>query len=81
MINRLKNKKIEIRQKKDGTFRVYYGEKELKYIPVSEYINNQKSKEELKWNRERGGYSRADHPWKKYGYQWALSKKLKEAMV
>jgi Helix-turn-helix domain len=79
MINRLRNKKIEIRQKLDGTFRIFYDSQELKYLPVMEYVSPQRvldCKEKLVWNQARGNYPRTNHPWKKYGYQIPLSNHL-----
>lgn len=79
MINRLKNKKVEIRQKGDGTFRVFLGDRELNYMPLTEFIEKRalNSKEKLMWMPKREWHPGQEHPWKKYGYQWALSKKMK----
>jgi hypothetical protein len=84
MINRLRNKKIEIRQKLNGTFRIFYGDRELKCVPVLEYVSQQRvfdCKEKLVWNQGRGGHPGKDHPWKKYGYQIPLSNCLKRSCV
>jgi hypothetical protein len=86
LINRLKNKRIEIRQKQDETIRIFYNDKELKCIPALEYNNDLivlDSKEKLVWYPNQGGHPIKNHPWKRYAYQWALSKqlKLKGAMI
>lgn len=77
MIERLKNKKIEIRQR-HGKIRFFYGEHELKCIPLKEYIKQEKldSKTKLVWKPGKINYSRVSHPWKKYGYQIPLSNQL-----
>lgn len=80
MINRLKNKKIEIRQKANGTFRIFYGDNELKYVPVLEYISKQRipdCKGELVWEPVKNYKPGLDHPWKKYGHQMSLSNRFK----
>lgn len=83
MINRLRNKKIEIRQKSDGTFRVFYNERELKYKPLKKCIDDRvmDCKDLLVWNEGRGGKPKPDHPWKKYAYRWELEKQLKQKKV
>jgi Helix-turn-helix domain len=77
MTNRLKYKKIEIRQRDDGSFRAFHLDKELKFIPIMEYASEPKIVE-LNWQKGQGGiregYPASDHPWKKYSYQWALKK-------
>lgn len=79
MINRLKNKKIEIRQKYDGTFRVFQGERELRYVARIEYFDRQvlDSKEKLVWHPGRGGHPTENHPWKKYSYPEMMSNRTK----
>ena len=83
IVNTLKNKKIEIRQKHDGSFRVFYNDKELKYVPIMEYDDHMEldSKEKLVWNPHRGGRPGMDHPWKKYAFQLALSKQQRQNRV
>ncbi len=86
MVNRLKNKKIEVRQKDEDKIRIFYGKRELNYVPLMEWdkqvLNN---KERLFWKTGRGtcgGHPKADHPWKQYPYPWDSSKKVKkEAMI
>lgn len=83
-VNRLKNKKIEVRQKQDGTIRVFHNEKELSFIRAEDYIDEHvilDYKEKLRWNLQRGGHPSSDHPWKKYAYQWELCKQLKQLEV
>jgi hypothetical protein len=84
MINRLKNKRIEIRKKLNGNFRVFYGSQELNYVPVMEYINPRKTlncKEKLAWNQGKGGHPGTNHPWKRFGYQIPLSNRLGRAVI
>ena len=78
MINRLKNKRIEISQAFNGVFRVFYEGKELNYKPLTEYVDGQEPLNKLIWNHVRGGHPRVDHPWKKYAYQMALEKKIRQ---
>jgi len=82
MINRLRNKKIEIRSQLGGSFRVFYGDKELKYIPIEESINRRDSldvKEKLVWKTKEVWHPDISHPWKKHSYEMPLKKqKLKE---
>lgn len=80
MINRLKNKKIEIRQKQDGTFKIYYGDKELKYVSMKEYTDPKEvldCKKKLEGMRDKRSCLRTDHPWRKYGYQIARRNQLR----
>jgi hypothetical protein len=79
MVNRLRNKKVEIRQKSDGTFRVFHNGKELRYMPIEEFVEQRvlDVKEKLMWQPKREWHPSREHPWKKYWYQWALSKKVK----
>jgi transposase len=84
MINRLKNKKIEIRQKDNGTFKIFYDNKELKYAPVTEYVSEQRvldHKEKLAWEPAKTSHPGSNHPWKKYGYQIPLSNHLKRMRI
>lgn len=79
-VNRLRNKQIELRQKFDGTFRAFYEGVELQYSSTAEYLDKElvNSKEKMVWNPGKGGHPTGNHPWKKYGYQWELSKKVKQ---
>lgn len=84
-INRLKNKKIEIRQKNDGTFKVFYEHKELKYILLEEYIEKEvlNAKEKLMWEPKNRYTPNRQHPWKGYSYNMSCKNKLRkeESMV
>ena len=87
MVNRLKNKKIEIRTVSEGTMRVFYAGKELSFIPIKDYIVEQTildCKDKLVWKPGRGGNAKPkdnSHPWKKYGYQIKLRNELKRMAV
>ena len=84
MVNRLNKKKVEIRQKSDGTFRVFFGNKELQYKPIKELSNRETLdvKEKLVWETREIWHPDISHPWKKRSYERLLHKqKLKEAMV
>jgi hypothetical protein len=82
-INRLRNKTIEIRRKGDESFRVFYNDIELKYMPIKEYIRPEvlDCKEKLVWKPGRGGHPTVNHPWKRYGYQVGLGNKLKHMEI
>ena len=70
MINRLQNKKIEIRQNNNDTFRVFYGNHELKYAPM-EYMDDRKilnGKEKITWKTKTRYSPPDDHPWKTRAY-------------
>lgn len=73
IVNRLVNKKIEIRQRSDGKeFKVFYGDQELRYKPLCERVSHNiiDAKEKLIWKQGRGNHHHSNaHPWKKYGYQ------------
>lgn len=78
MINRLKCKKIEVRQNHSEELRVFYENKELRFVPIEESIGEKiilDCKEKIFWAPEKG------HPWKRYGYQLPLSNKLKQMRV
>lgn len=84
--NRLKGKKVEIRHKSDGTFRVFYNGMELRYMPIEEFIEQRElnTKEKLVWKPKKEWHQSKEHPWKKYWYQWTLSEEIKlkeKAMV
>lgn len=66
--NRLKKQKVEVRWKQDGSFRLFFKDKELKYIPAGEYTEKTvlNSKEKLVWNPPRGCKPGANHPWRKH---------------
>jgi hypothetical protein len=77
MINRLRNQKIEIREGVDDRIRIFYRDKELKYVLLENYKDEHKvidSKEKMVWGIGRGGNSHpgVDHPWKKYAYPISL---------
>jgi hypothetical protein len=80
LTHKLGKKKIEVREKIDGTFRLFFNNKELKYVPVEEYQEKKilDSKEKLIWNPTYKVKPESTHPWKKYGYQMQLSNKIKK---
>lgn len=76
LLNRLRNKRVEIRKRSDGLLRVFCDEKELRYIPLEQFIEDSAiNKERLIWTRGRGrprAPQNINHPWKKYRrYKWA----------
>jgi hypothetical protein len=86
MINRLRRKKVEVREKQDRTMVVLYEGKELRFIPAEEDVSDHQiidHKDKLVWEPGRGGHPKKNHPWKKYSYQIALENKIKqlESMV
>jgi hypothetical protein len=86
MVNRLRNKKIEIRTSLEGKMRVFYEDKELSYMPLMQYRDKHTildCKEKLLWQPGRGNTHPQgnDHPWKKYGYQLRRSNELKRRHV
>lgn len=84
MINRLRNKQIEIRQKMDGTIRVFYKDIELRFIRAEEFIdeyNILENKKKMEW-KSRGHSQTIDHPWKRYDYDARMREQRKQwAMV
>lgn len=78
--NKLIKQKVEVRQKIDGSFKIFFKDKELKYIPIEEYQEKTivDTKEILVWNQCRGGKPQSDHPWKKYSYQVELSNRIRK---
>lgn len=68
--NRLKKQKVEVRWKQDGSFKLFFKDKELKYIPAGEYTEKTvlNSKEKLVWNPGRDYKPGVNHPWRKYGH-------------
>ena len=70
MVNRLQNKRVEIRRSQDDTIRVFYGNKELKYV-CAEYVTEHKTldnKEKLTWKPKNTYHPPLTHPFKRYGY-------------
>ena len=74
MSNKLRKQKVEIREKQDGSFKIFYKNQELKYVPIGEYQdkNIMDAKDRLVWNPSTGGKPEFTHPWKRYGYQIPL---------
>lgn len=66
-INRLMNKRVEIRQTSDH-IRVFYEGKELKYALMSEWFDKQllNSKQIIVWKDHARRAPAKDHPWRKY---------------
>lgn len=84
----LSRRKVEVRQKTDGTIKIYHENEELRYVPIEIYADEHKvlnGKEKLVWMPGRGNHPQTmNHPWKKYGHQLCSScKKLsnREAVV
>jgi hypothetical protein len=80
MTNRLKKKKVSVIERLDGSIEVYYQNRLLKSGLAEQIINERKSldyKEKILW-RPSQLKSRNDHPWKKFGYQIALSNQIKK---
>lgn len=78
MVNRLKGKKISVVQEESGSVRVYFMSKQLKVVPLEEVIEKRKvldCKSKILW-KPKSRPKKSDHPWKKYGYQIALSNKI-----
>jgi hypothetical protein len=65
MINRLKHKKIEIRQSKKGIFKVFYQNLELHYVALKEYRKAVDAKEKQVWKERKAWRPDCNHPWKK----------------
>lgn len=84
MVNRLKRQKIEVREKVDGTLRMFYKDKELKYVALNEFYEDKivvDSKGKMIWEPSEVYHPGTSHPWKKYGYQIPLSNKLRKLRV
>lgn len=66
MINRLKNKRVEIRQRNDGRIRIFYGQQELKYMIAEEYEEHKilDYKDKSVWKPKKEWHPGRDHPWK-----------------
>lgn len=82
MINRLKRKRILIRQKYDGSLKVFFDDKELKYMLAEECIDDRKLldiKEKQIWVSNPGGHPGTHHPWRIYGNQMRLANKLSKS--
>jgi len=79
MSNRLKGKKVEVRQHCDGTIKIYFENKELKFIPMDEYIEEKRvlgTKEKIVWGPGKGNYPhKRNHPWR---HDIILQTKLKD---
>lgn len=80
----LRRRKVEVRQKTDGTIKIYFEGKELSYVPIEVYQDEHKvlnCKEKLLWKPGRGGHPGTQHPWKRYAYQLPLGNRLKHLGV
>lgn len=67
--NRLKLQKVEVRRNHQGSFRLYFKDKELKYVPIDQYTDKTilDVKEKLVWNPGRTGHKpNSNHPWKRF---------------
>lgn len=80
--HKLKKQKVEVRYNRDDGFRLFYKDKELKYILSEEYMEKKvlDCKDKLIWN-PRGGHPPKNHPWKQYGYQVGLSNRLRKMEI
>lgn len=80
MSNKLRKQKVEVRQKMDGSFKIFYKNQELKYVPVEEYQDKNiiDAKERLIWNPGKGWKPDWAHPWKRYGYQIPLGNQIRK---
>ena len=78
--NKLRRQKVEVRQKMDGSFKIFYKNQELKYVPIEEYEdkNIMSAKDRLVWNPSKDRKPDSTHPWKKYGYQIPLGNRIKK---
>lgn len=72
IVNRLINKKIEVRQAFDGKIRVFWGDKELRYVSCEEYVDDHRildSKGKMVWKTRGAKHQSRNHPWKGYKYK------------
>ncbi len=78
--NKLEKQKVEVRQKLDGSFKLFFKDKELEYVPAVEYEEKKiiDAKDKLVWKPSNKVNPKSNHPWKKYGYQVELSNKIKK---
>ncbi len=82
MINRLKYKKVNVIERKNGKIEVYYRGKLLKTAFAEEVESEARESKILDYKdknlwKPRGGMPSKDHPWKKYGYQIPLSNEIR----
>jgi len=82
MINRLKYKKVNVIERKNGKLEVYYRGKLLKTALAVEVESEARESKILDYKdknlwKPRGGMPSKDHPWKKYGYQIPLSNEIR----
>jgi hypothetical protein len=63
-------KKVEIRVNNDGTFRVFQGDRELKYTPTEQIEEREilDSKEKITWKTKNTYHPPLGHPWKHLSY-------------
>lgn len=78
--DKLKKQKVEVRQKLDRSFKLFFKGRELKYVPIEEYPEKTvvDAKDKLLWNPGRGHKPAFDHPWRKNGYQVRLGNWIKK---
>ena len=79
MINRLRGRKMEVRQKPNGEIRMFFRDKELRFELLSEHIEERKiftPKDKVNWYPAKKWHPDRNHPWKKFGYQIGLSAEL-----
>jgi len=79
MIHRLKSQKVSVIEKKNGVIEVYYKGRLLNSAPAEEVVSEKKIldyKDKILWKPD-SEKPKKDHPWKKYGYQIALSNKIR----
>jgi hypothetical protein len=78
MINRLRRKKIDIRIRIDGTFKVYYDNKILKHEDLYNIIEKTPTinfKEKMIWEPKQKTKPKLQHPWKQQSYNEMLMRK------
>lgn len=79
--DRIRKQKIEVRQTLDGSFKLFFNNKELEYVMLDEYESGQlmDAKEKLIWNWSKRGprAQKASHPWKMYKHLTWLRERQK----
>jgi transposase InsO family protein len=69
-----KNARIEIRKQLDGELRMFFKDKELKYVRFDEIIYKEQTKD-LKWETREWKSRKATHPWKDKAYNIRMKEK------
>lgn len=80
MTHRLKGKKVNVIESKDGALRIYYRDGLLRSELAERVIAEDRVmdyKDKILWEPKGGTKPKKDHPWKKYGYRLLLSNKIK----